>query len=557
MNSIVRNDIAQCARPAQGILEDASGFQPVHAARDIVLIIDPACLRLAHRELAERLLKKSGIRVMLKAGRARNPAPSSMELMFQLERLLGRLAGPRLVDRIDRSSFPAAAVEEDKDPDTIIDFCGDETSPTRSRSLRVRYDGIAGEAGLIRALLSGRMPVIEIEEGETGAAVGRAAPCADNASTVLEAFDCVLARLITLLVAVVHNPVAVSSVSRSAPTSQGRSPSMTAFEVKALAYRITRRLYGLCFHSPHWRTCWRFVTDTDVWDTKSLTGTSWQVVPDPGFRFYADPFPFELDGRSYLFVEDLDHRINKGVISVIPFDDRGPSGPAEPVLEEAWHLSYPFLIRHAGEIWMIPESSANRTVTLYRAIDFPYRWVPEAELLSGIEASDATVIFRDGCFWMFAATRDGWGSWSDTLSIFSAHDLRGPWHPHQANPILIDRAAARPAGNMVVRDGRLWRPVQDCTNGYGTGIALAEVLKLDRDGFAQEIKAVLRPDAAWSGPRLHTLNRAGRIECIDGSAYSLRNRALRGRLQKWSGRRDIPQDWPAVGDHLKVDFSGC
>jgi hypothetical protein len=96
---------------------------------------------------------------------------------------------------------------------------------------------------------------------------------------------------------------------------------------------------------------------------------------------------------------------------------------------------------------------------------------------------------------------------------------------------------------MVVRDGRLWRPVQDCTNGYGTGIGLAEVLQLDRDGFAQNVHAVLRADPSWPGSRLHTLNRAGRIECIDGSAYSLRSRALGRRLQRWSGRRDIPQDW--------------
>jgi hypothetical protein len=266
------------------------------------------------------------------------------------------------------------------------------------------------------------------------------------------------------------------------------------------------------------------------------------VLPDPGFRFYADPFPFEHKGRNYVFVEDLDHRYNKGVISVIPFDEHGPSGPAQPVIEEPWHLSYPFLMEHGGNIWMIPESSANRSVMLYRAIDFPYRWVPEAVLLSDVEASDATVIFQDGYFWMFAATRDGWGSWSDTLSIFFAQDLRGPWQPHRANPVLIDQSSARPAGAMIVHKGQLWRPVQDCTSGYGTGIGLAEILQLDEVGFKQKIHAVLRPDASWPGRRLHTLNRNGRIECIDGSAYSPRSRHLAHRWEDWSGRRDLPRE---------------
>ena len=228
---------------------------------------------------------------------------------------------------------------------------------------------------------------------------------------------------------------------------------------------------------------------------------------------------------------------------MVPFGESGPSGPAQPVLEEPWHLSYPFLIAHDGEIWMIPESSASRSLTLYRADPFPSRWVPEAVLLSDIEASDATVIQHNGAFWMFAATRDGRGSWSDTLSIFHARDLRGPWEAHQGNPILVDQAAARPAGAVVERDGKLWRPVQDCTDGYGTGIGLAEIVRLDHTEFEQEIRSVLRAPPHWPGRRLHTLNRAGRLECIDGAAYSPRSRVLARRLQGWSGRRELPDDW--------------
>jgi hypothetical protein len=191
---------------------------------------------------------------------------------------------------------------------------------------------------------------------------------------------------------------------------------------------------------------------------------------------------------------------------------------------------------------MIPESSASRSLTLYRADPFPTRWVAEARLLSDIEASDATVIRHNGSFWMFAATRDGHGSWSDTLSIFHARDLHGPWQPHQRNPILVDQAAARPAGAVVARHGKLWRPVQDCTDGYGTGIGLAEIVRLDHEGFEQRIHCVLRPQPNWPGRRLHTLNRAGRLECIDGAAYSPRSRMLARRLQSWSGRRELPRE---------------
>jgi hypothetical protein len=66
------------------------------------------------------------------------------------------------------------------------------------------------------------------------------------------------------------------------------------------------------------------------------------------------------------------------------------------------------------------------------------------------------------------------------------------------------------------------RPVQDCRRGYGTGLGLAEVTRLDREGFAQELHTVLRPCPEWPGRKLHTLNRAGHLEVIDGSGLSPR-----------------------------------
>jgi hypothetical protein len=324
-----------------------------------------------------------------------------------------------------------------------------------------------------------------------------------------------------------------------------RIRDMAAFEGKSLARSLVRHLYYLCCYAPHWRTCWRIVDGPDLLDTRTLTGTSWNVIPDPGFRFYADPFPIVHNGRTYVFVEDLDHRRNKGVISVIPFTGRGPAGPAQPVLEEPWHLSYPFLLAHAGQIWMIPESSAARTINLYRADPFPHRWVRETTLVENIEASDATIVRHAGQFWMFAATRDGAGSWSDTLSLFSALDLQGPWQPHPANPVLIDKASARPAGAIVLRAGKMWRPVQDCSAGYGTGIGIAEVTRLDDTGYSQKVHCVLHSDPRWPGHRFHTLNRAGSIECIDGSAYSPRSRHLAHLLENWSGRRELPEYWTA------------
>jgi hypothetical protein len=147
---------------------------------------------------------------------------------------------------------------------------------------------------------------------------------------------------------------------------------------------------------------------------------------------------------------------------------------------------------------------------------------------------------------MFAATRDGAGSWSDTLSIFQASSLSGPWEAHRANPVLVDQAAARPAGAMFEQKGVLWRPVQDCSQGYGTGIGLAAVTALDNNRFEQNVKAVIRAPADWPGRRLHTLNRVGRLEFIDGSAHSPRNQNIAQLVEAWSGRRAYTSPDPTL-----------
>jgi hypothetical protein len=123
---------------------------------------------------------------------------------------------------------------------------------------------------------------------------------------------------------------------------------------------------------------------------------------------------------------------------------------------------------------------------------------------------------------MTATVRDGGGSYSDALHLWSARSFRGPWTPHRKNPVLIDTAAARPAGRVVERGERLIRPVQDCRRGYGAALALAEITRLDDNRFEQSVVSVLEPGKSWPGRRLHTVNRAGRLECIDGSAISFR-----------------------------------
>ena len=113
--------------------------------------------------------------------------------------------------------------------------------------------------------------------------------------------------------------------------------------------------------------------------------------------------------------------------------------------------------------------------------------------MAGLVASDATLFEHGGKWWMLATVRDHGGPFSDALHAWSAPDITGPWQPHRHNPLMVDIASARPAGRVVRRNGKLIRPVQDCRDGYGAALGIAEILRLDDDGFAQRVETVLRP----------------------------------------------------------------
>jgi hypothetical protein len=456
--------------------------------------------------------------------------PRELNALFALERMLLRRGAPGGADPTPIDDI-IAPHRGSATADVMIDFASSGSGKPAGGSVRTLtplFNGVAGEDSILAAVIGGDLPCIEVLDSHSRAIVARGHPSAENAAGLSGALDAVMLRTVTLLARVLAGGPAeglVAGAVRSTPIS----PSPARYVLSGLASEFVREIYRLCCYAPHWHVGWRFVDGRDVWDRGDLSGPAWNVVPDPKVCFYADPFPVTWQGRTVVFVEELDHRVGKGFISAIEFGASGPKGLARPVLEESWHLSYPFLIEHDGSLWMIPESMGNRDVAIYKCIEFPYRWERAATLLSNIELSDATIVQHEGRHYLFGALWDGAGGYSDMLAIYHAPSLFGPWEPHAGNPVMIDRSTTRPAGNFVRRDGRLWRPVQDCAAGYGAALGLAEITELSPTSFRQTVYKTLQPGQFWPGRKLHTLNRSGRLEVIDGSRIQPKPTALMAR----------------------------
>jgi hypothetical protein len=253
-------------------------------------------------------------------------------------------------------------------------------------------------------------------------------------------------------------------------------------------------------------------TESDEGLPADLRRFNW--IESPAGHFYADPFIIGRGGRTWLFFEDYLYAQKRGRIACAELKQDGTPGDAAPVLQLPYHLSYPFVFEHAGELYMIPESRAGNTVDLYRATDFPLSWKREKTLLP-TAAVDTTICRRDGMFWLFTTIVDPPGA-DNRLFLFYSDDLFGEWRFHPANPISSDVHTARSAGAFVALGDRLIRPAQDASIRYGYATHFQEVSVLNSCEYAETHVGSILPPESEGVSCVHTFARGGGFDVIDG-----------------------------------------
>lgn len=263
----------------------------------------------------------------------------------------------------------------------------------------------------------------------------------------------------------------------------------------------------------HWRIALRVRRKNLEMDSPvDMSGFRW--VESPPGHLYADPFLVERNDRTWLFFEDYSYADRRGVIASAEVSSEGQIGEQTVVIASAGHLSYPYVFLDRGEAYLIPESSMEGVVRLYRARNFPYEWEPVTELFRG-PAVDTSVWEQDDRWWFFTTLCEPRGG-ASMLMLFSSDMLSGPWESHPMNPISLDVRRSRGAGRIFRQDGRLVRPSQDCSRTYGYSFSLNEIVTLTRTDYVERRLSTVPPDWAHGLTATHTYSRAGYLEATDG-----------------------------------------
>jgi len=91
----------------------------------------------------------------------------------------------------------------------------------------------------------------------------------------------------------------------------------------------------------------------------------------------------------------------EGHICVMELSPEGMVGEKTMVLKKPYHLSSPTVFRYMDQFYMIPESSGNSTIELYRSVQFPFEWEFVKNIMEGVKAVDTTFFQKDGKCWLY------------------------------------------------------------------------------------------------------------------------------------------------------------
>ena len=245
-------------------------------------------------------------------------------------------------------------------------------------------------------------------------------------------------------------------------------------------------------------------------------------VTDSNAWIVADPFMIQENSIWYMFFEVwnyIDHQADVAVAT--SYNGFNWTYKQIVINEPNTSLSYPQVFKWDNEFYMIPASYGEEGVRLYKAINFPYNWSFEGNLIEG-SFCDPTIFRYNNMWWMFVCSTP---KKMDTLSIYYSDNLKGPWAEHPENPIIKgDPNIARPGGRVIVLDNQIIRYTQDDYPTYGNQIRAFIITQLTPSVYEEEeyeTPILKGSGTGWNADGMHTIDphqieENQWIACVDG-----------------------------------------
>lgn len=275
-----------------------------------------------------------------------------------------------------------------------------------------------------------------------------------------------------------------------------------------VGFRILSHIIKSKFTNEKWRLIYSFEDENKL--------SNFKVYNPSNGNECADPFIFTEGDEKYIFFENID--VNKlGSIHCISTKDLAANKNSTLVLEKDYHLSYPYVFKYENEFYMIPETKSNKTIEIFKAQQFPFKWEIHSTIFEAVEAVDSSLIFHNNKWWLFTnMARKKGAAASEELHIFYTDSpISKDWKPHGTNPQVSDIRYSRNGGRIINRGGRIYRVSQDCAVSYGFSVAFHEIIELTPTNYEERFVSEILPSWSKTVKGIHTVANEADIWVMD------------------------------------------
>lgn len=289
--------------------------------------------------------------------------------------------------------------------------------------------------------------------------------------------------------------------------------NMIQYYVKSVWRRVAFHLNDL-FRQEDWNVGYCECQIHDFISKKENIDIQWFKKPRRNC-YFADPFIIKTQKDTYIFFEWYSYPRGKADLAVAKKSEDFKI--YHKITEFKEHRSYPFIFDYENVIYCMPESNQTNKVTLYSFDEDKLTLKEECVLLEGFPIVDATLYRHEDKWFMFLVNQKK----SHThLEIYYSDNLRGPYLPHDNNPVTIDCSKARPAGKIFCHQGKIIRPAQNCTEHYGQSITLEEIdLLTETEYSARDVGHIYPVKDSDYNKGIHTINSTDGMTVFDGKRF--------------------------------------
>lgn len=234
-------------------------------------------------------------------------------------------------------------------------------------------------------------------------------------------------------------------------------------------------------------------------------------------QWFADPFILDVTPEHIIcLVEELSYKTMRGRIAKLVIDRKTYKLlETKILLDLPTHLSFPFILRKDGNVYVLPENSASGCSTIYSYNSTDDSLTPY-NVIARRPFTDATIFCEDNKAYLLTTQRPNQNG--NVLDIYGFDTERFTISKEPIQTVSFDNKRARNAGEIFKSRGKAYRPAQDCNGGYGKGVILQE-LKITDGEFVFKDYCSFYPNSWVYHMGYHTFNSYKGLTVLDAHGY--------------------------------------